>query len=257
MSAVRGKTRNGAGGSKVVSIMSVCIECGAEISDDGARAVSVVRRGSAHLTVIGNRKNMFIFPDTEKKLKSRISSYRSALNKEKRDCGFISDGSGKRYLLFWLLFVLDDQSKSREYFEWYKTEFPDDIGEPIQKLCWALSLHRMDINDEAKYMLADLMLSNLYLIPVILGQDVQKYDIWHSSNYEEIDYVSYIPEEVEENIRGTDIKWMGTLYDSLEFRRIRERHIEIYHDLQHTKELGKRKVLLDESYSLLDVLRKK
>ena len=200
---------------------------------------------------------MFSFPDTEKKLRSRISNYKSALNKEKKDYGYINDGSGKRYLLFCLYFVLDDLNKSREYFEWYKKEFPDDVGEPIQKLCWALSLHRMKNNDEAKHMLAELMLSNLYLIPNIIGLDVQKYDIWHSSNFEDIDYVEYIPAEVRESIKESEIQWMDTLYNSFEFRRIRKRYIEIFHELQHTKELEKRKDLLKESYSLLDILHQK
>ncbi len=165
---------------------------------------------------------MFSFPDTEKKLRSRISSYKSALNKEKKDFGYISDGSGKRYVLFCLYFVLDDLNESREYFKWYKKEFSDDVGEPIQKLCWALSLHRMENDNEAKYMLGELMLSNLYLIPHIIGQDVQKYDIWHSSNYEHIDYVEYIPKEVRENIKQSEIQWMNNLYNSFEFRRIRK-----------------------------------
>jgi len=197
---------------------------------------------------------MFSFPDTEKKLRSRISSYKSALNKEKEEYGYISDDSGKRYLLFYFYFVLDDLNKSRAYFEWYKKEFPDDVGEPIQKLCWALGLHRMKNDDEAKNMLAELMLSNLYMIPSIIRLDVHKYDIWHSSNLEDIDYVEYIPAEVKESIKESEIQWIDTLYNSFEFCRIRKRYIEIFHELQHTKELEKRKDLLNESYSLLDIL---
>jgi len=198
---------------------------------------------------------MLSFPETENKLRSRISSYNSALNKEKKSYGHINDGSGKRYLLFSLYFVLNDLKKSEDYFEWYMKEFPDDVGEPIQKLCWALSLYRMGKNDKAKYKLAELMISNLYIIPYIWGQEVQEYDIWHSSSDEHIDYVDYIPEEVKGKIRQSEIEWMKKLYDSFEFRRIRKRYIEIYHELQNTKELEARKVLLNESYSLLDNLR--
>jgi hypothetical protein len=198
---------------------------------------------------------MFSFPDTEKKLKSRISSYNSALKKEKRDFEYISDGGGKRYLLFCLYFVLNDLKKSQVYFEWYKSEFPDDIGEPIQKLCWTLSLLRMEKENEAKHKLADLMLSNLYLIPKIIGLDVQEYDIWHSSNYEHIDFVEYIPEAVRKNIKQSEIQWMESLYNSFEFRRIRKQYIEIYHKLQHTDNLEKRKALLNESYSLPGSIR--
>ena len=200
---------------------------------------------------------MFNFPDTEKKLKSRVSNYKSSLIKEKKSHGYISDGSGKRYLLFYLYFVLNDLKKSKNYFEWYENEFSDDVGEPIQKLCWALSLHRMQRDDEAKYMLGVLMFSNLYMIPNLTGQGIQEYDIWYSSNYEHIDYVEYIPDEVRKSIKSDEIQWMSLLHDSFEFRRIRKRYVEIYHKLKNTKELEERKALLKESYSLIDSLHGK
>ncbi len=187
-------------------------------------------------------------------MRSRISSYLSALKKEKKQHGFIDDGGGKRYSLFCLYFMLNDLKKSREYFEWYKTEFPDDVGDPIQKLCWALGLQRMKDDAGARYALADLMLSNLYMIPHLIGLDIQKYDMWHSSNLEDIDYVEYIPEEIRECIQPSEIEWMSGLYHSFEFRRIRERYIAIFQALQHTKEIEKRKRLLNESRSLLDSL---
>lgn len=124
---------------------------------------------------------MFAIPDTEKKLRSKISSYKSALNKEKRTFGHINDSGGKRYLLFPLYFVLGDMKRAAEHFDWYTTEFEDDVGEPVQKLCWALSLHRLGREVEARYRLADLMLCNLYIIPHILGRPVEPLDIWHGS----------------------------------------------------------------------------
>ncbi len=191
------------------------------------------------------------FPETEKTLKARISSYKSSLNREKKIYGHIDDGSGKRYLLFCLYFVLGDLKRARDYFEWYKAEFPDDIGEPVQQLCWALSLHRMGKEPEARYRLAKLMLSNLYVIPHILGRDIAQYDMWHSSNYETPDYVAYIPDEVERNIGESEIEWMKALYDSPEFRNIRQRHVQIFHELQNVHDPDRRRALVDESHTLL------
>lgn len=172
---------------------------------------------------------MISFPDTEKKLKNRISNYKSALNKEKKEYDSINDGTGKRYSLFALYFVLNDLKKSEKYFEWYKEEFYGDVGEPVQKLCWALSLYRMDKIDDARYVLAELMLLNLYVIPRLLGQDLKEYDIWHSSS--------------------------DAYYDSFVFRRIRQRYIEIYGQLQNVEDLSSRKKLLEEAGSCLDVLK--
>lgn len=198
---------------------------------------------------------MFNFPNTEKKLRSKISSYKSAINKEKRNHGYIDDGGEKRYLLFYLYFVLNDLKKSEDYFEWFKEEFSDDSGEPVQKLCWAISLHRMGKDDEAKYILARLMLSNLYLIPKIIGQDVKEYNIWYSSNYEYVDYFEYIPEEVLENIKESEIQWMKGLYNSTEFCQIKNRYIEIYRELKDENDFESRTKLVNESYSLLNHLK--
>lgn len=198
---------------------------------------------------------MYSFPDNEKKLKSKISSYKSALNKEKKNYGYVNDGSGKRYLLFCLYFVLNDVEKSQAYLNWYKEEFSDDAGEPIQKLCWSLMLHRMKKTGEAKHMLAETMLSNLYLIPALIGRDVEIYDMWHSSNLCEIDYIEYLPEEVRTEINESEIEWLRSLYDSLEFRRIKKRYVEIFHELEISKGFEKRGKLLNESYALLNTLQ--
>lgn len=198
---------------------------------------------------------MILFPDTEKKLKGRISNYKSALNKEKKEYDCINDRNGKRYSLFALYFVLNDLKKSETYFEWYKQEFDDDVGEPIQKLCWALSLYRMNKIDEAKYMLADLMLLNLYIIPRLLEQDIQEYDIWHCSSDADYDYFDYIFDEVLDAISEDDKNWVKEQYESFVFRRIRQRYIEIYGQLQNVKDLPSRRKLLEEADSLLDVLK--
>lgn len=197
---------------------------------------------------------MNCIPETDRKLKARIASYRSALNREKKEFGAISDGRGKRYVLFALYFVLNDLKESEAYFRWYEKECPDDVGEPIQKLCWALGLHRMGKDREARRMLADLMLSNLYMIPQILGEKVAEYDIWHFSNMETIDYAMHIPDRVLESFTQDDIDWMKTAYDSPEFQRVRNRYIEIYHELLSVHESKPRGPLLDEADSLLDGL---
>jgi len=114
---------------------------------------------------------------TEKRIRTKISSYKSGMSRDKKIYGSINDGAGKRYVLFSLYFQLNDLKKSEEYFKWYEKEFEDDSGEPVQKLCWAVSLYRMGKIEQAEYRLADLMLSNLYVIPKILGRDIKEYDI--------------------------------------------------------------------------------
>ena len=194
------------------------------------------------------------FPDTEQKVKQRISRYRSLLNKEKRDHGFISDGYGKRYLLFSLHFLLGDLKKAEEYFQWYESEFPDDVGEPFQLLCWALLLFRMGKEAQAKHKLVQAMLSNLYLIPSLLGRDIDKYDMWHSSSDQDIEHVQYLPPQVRDEIRPSEIEWLTELYDSFEFKRVRQRYISIYRELLHQKNTESRRKLIEEADRLLDTV---
>jgi len=197
---------------------------------------------------------MFVFPDTEQKLRRKISSYKSALSKEKLTHDFIRDCSGKRYLLFSMYYVLDELDKSKEYLDWFSREFPDDAGEPIQMICWSLILHRMGQGNEAKQKLAETMLTNLYIIPNALGEKVQEYDIWHPSNFSEIYYLGELPCEVRSAISVSEIQWLGELYESFEFRRIRKRYVEIFHALKHEKSYAARSKLLDESRDLLNIL---
>lgn len=195
---------------------------------------------------------MYRFPKTERGLNSKISTYWSALKREKRTYKYIDDGGGSRYIIFCFLFVLNDLEQTKKYFRWYKREFDDDVGEPVQKLCWAISLYRMGKQKEARLKLADLMLSNLYLIPRILGREVEAYDMWHFSNYSTIDYADYIPGEVLGNISESELQWVETLFDSLDFQSVKNRHIEIYHQLQNVNDFETRRSLSTEDRSLID-----
>lgn len=177
------------------------------------------------------------------------------MRREKRTYGAISDGSGKRYLLTWLYFVLGDLKGGKTHLRWYEREFEDDVGEPIHKLCGALMLHRLGEAQRAKYMLADLMLSNLYMIPYLLNEAGPEDTGWRSSNDAERDYTAEIPEEILGAIADEDRNWMKRLNDSLEFRRYRKRHIEIYRELEHTKDVEKRRPLVREAGTLLDELK--
>ena len=199
---------------------------------------------------------MYRFPKTEKARRARISSYKAAMRKEKRTYGAINDGAGKRYLLTWLYFVLGDLKGGKTYLRWYGKEFEDDVGEPIHTLCGALIVHRLNDEQRAKYMLADLMLSNLFMIPYLLSEEPPGDTGWRGSSDADQNYIEEIPDEIQNAITDEDRDWMKQLNDSFEFRRYRKRYIEIYRELEHTKEVEKRRSLVDEAGSLLDELKR-
>lgn len=200
---------------------------------------------------------MYDFPENEKALEKRISSYRNALLKEKKQFGYVNDGGGKRYLLFSLYLVLNNLEQAQYYLSWYENEFSDDVAEPIQLMCWAVVLKRLGKNAEARKKLAETMLLNLYIIPKILGKEITAYDFWHSSSNADIDYFEYMPREVISALTEAEIQWISLEYESKDFLRIRERFIEIYRQLQGLKDMDERKRLLAESHTLLDSLDQK
>lgn len=192
-------------------------------------------------------------PKTPKGLSGRITKIRSQLSSFKREYGFIDDGAGARYVLFYFYFLLGDNRRSAEFIRWYENEFSDDAGEPLQFLCWALILHRM--GKEGDFQLAQTMLSNIYLIPHLLGKNLEQVDMWHSSNYQEPDFLEWIPERVRDAITEEDLAWVQEKYESEPLQKILNRYIEIFHELQTTPVGDKRSALVRESSSLLDRLK--
>jgi hypothetical protein len=193
-------------------------------------------------------------PTTKKGLATKITRFKTLFKKEYESYGFISDGKGKRYFLFILLFLLGNDLKSLDYFQWYEREFPDDIGEPFQKLCWALTLYRMGRIKDAEYRLADTILSNIYLIPALIDKPVKKVDMLHGSNYAEPDYIYYLPDEIIDAITESDLGWLAEFYSSKIIQKILKRHIEIFFQLQNVRKVELRKPLVRESRSLIDEL---
>ena len=116
------------------------------------------------------------FPKTPKGLSNRITRIRSQMSAFKREYGFIDDGRGDRYYLFHLYLLLGDNRRTSEFLRWYEKEFPDGSGEPFQLLSWTLLLNRQK-KEKADYLLARTMLSNIYLIPHIIGEPIDRVDM--------------------------------------------------------------------------------
>jgi hypothetical protein len=198
---------------------------------------------------------MASFPKTERGLRSRINSYKEAMRRERRKFGCYDDGYGRRYIIFWFYLVLGDVKGGNAYLRWFEKTFEDDGGEPIQKLCAAILLHRSGKEKKAKYYLADLMLSNLHAIPKVLGRESEQYQFRCSSNFEQAEYLEEMPSEVLAAITDLDKEWMRQLYDSLEFRRYKKQYIDIHTDLDRTEGVEKRSPLVRQLRSVLNELK--
>ena len=81
---------------------------------------------------------MYEFPKEPKKIRAEIRRFEEWMRDECKRHGYVSDRYGMRYLLGVLYPLLGDWEGALASFEWFTEMFPDDVGEPLHSLCWAL-----------------------------------------------------------------------------------------------------------------------
>jgi hypothetical protein len=190
------------------------------------------------------------FPKEPKKIRARITRYERELCKEYEMNGFIRDGYGKRYLLGPLYLLLGDLAGAIKSFEWFEEMFPRDMGEPVHSLCWTLALYRAGNIAGASHRFVQTMLSNLYLIPHLIGLEQDELDIWHGSNLAEKEYLEYIPPEISALWGASALQWAQEMYDNPKVGQIRARYIEIVEQLKSEPPGPRRSELVNEAFRL-------
>jgi len=193
---------------------------------------------------------MYDFPQDPKKIRTRIRSYERALRREQERFGFIQDGAGKRYMVGPLYVLVGDTEGALPSFVWFAQTFPDDSGEPLHFLCWTLALYRAGQMEQAAAKLRQTMLSNLYLMPRVLGLDQDVIDMWHPSNLSEKSYVDSLPGELFAVWEPSARQWVHSLYHREPMRRVRDRYIMIYTQLKEEPPGPKRSRLVEEADQL-------
>lgn len=185
-----------------------------------------------------------------KKIRAKLRRCERELRSEKDEYGWYRDGGGKRYSLGPLHLLLGDLDGALGAFRWFDAEFPDDIGEPGQYLCWTLALHRAGDEEAAKRKLRQLALSNLYVVPHLLGDEVRPLEIWHGSNWALPSYLEAIPPEYFGLWTEEEKDWAREAYERGSVRPAVKRWIEIYCELEDLPPGPKRTALVNEGSAL-------
>ena len=185
-----------------------------------------------------------------KKIKATITRYRRILNIEWKEHHFISDGSGIRYLIGPLYLRIDDTKGAMAHYQWFEKMFDDDSGEPFHRMGWTLTLHRHGDDPGAERMLLITMLTNLYLFPILFGEDPPVVDGWQGSNWEELEYITGAPEWMLKLWSSEEIEWAKGMYYSDQAVKIRDRYITINQFLELERPGDKRSALVMESSKL-------
>lgn len=183
-------------------------------------------------------------PEKKKKFRDRANRARRELLKEKEQYGYINDGSGKRYRAAVYYVLAGENEKALDFYSWFESEFPDDIGEPIFDLYWALAEHRAGDKKKASYRLQIAMLGNLYMLPFIIHEPIEALDIWHSSNSDYPDYLFEVEEFLDEP-KAEEREWIKREYNSHSFFTLREEYINTYRQLKYEHDFQKRGDILN------------
>jgi hypothetical protein len=113
------------------------------------------------------------------------------------------------------------------------------VGEPIFNLYGALSAYRNGLKDKARIRLIETMISNLYILPKIVGKSTDVENIWHSSNREQKGYLQEVDEFLGEPTED-ERTWILSELNSDEFSAFRNGYISTYPLLNDERDIIKR-----------------
>ncbi len=202
-------------------------------------------------SVSRQQRSFTIVSDVRRKFRDRAARLKRALANEQKKSRHIEDGAGKRYLIGPLYVLADELEKALGHYDWYEKHCSDDIGEPNHYLYWALALHRIGEIKKANVKLLETMLRNVYLLPILLGSRPDTYDIWHSSNMEQPDYITKTLAECLLQLSEQERSWIGEQFDSFRFRRARDEYVATYGALNLERNIDNRRQILKRWNELL------
>jgi hypothetical protein len=183
---------------------------------------------------------------TQKQIRSRALRLRRALVNEAKEHGGIDDGAGKRYMIGPLFVQCGDLDAALAHYSWFEESCPDDTGEPIHVLFWALALFRAGDTARATDKLLETMIRNIYLLPSLIGQPVEAEAIWHSSNWEDPGYFEDASPEFVPSLTDEERSWIGAQLESDRFQRVRGEYVSTFRALKDERDMGKRRAILRE-----------
>jgi len=157
----------------------------------------------------------------QKRFRDRAARLKRALVSEKRRFGAFDDGGGKRYRIGPLYALAGDLKEALAQFKWFEKQLPDDIGEPMHRLWWALALYRSGDIECANGRLLETLVRNLYLLPSLIGSPIARQDMWHSSNWDEPEYLSRVAPQFVPQLSENERSWIEQQLESALFLRVK------------------------------------
>ena len=183
------------------------------------------------------------FPSDPKKIRETIRRYERSLKTPHHD-----DGAGKRFLIGPLYLLMAEVSGALQFYEWYEKKFPDDSVEAFNHLCWVLILFRSEKLTLAKSKLRELIFDNLYIIPLLLGENPKQHIFQHGSNWRELSYINEGPrDEIFSLVSDSELSWIKGMWENPTLISDVSSYIELYKVLDKTNSFAERGNILNQA----------
>ena len=185
-----------------------------------------------------------VTPADRKKFRDRATRAVREFEKERSKYGVVDDGAGRRYRIGVYFLLAGELKRAADAFDWFYREFPDDMGEPVFFLYSALAAYRSGEMDKAHSRLLEAMLSNIFLLPFLVGKKIEVTGVWLSSNREHASHLAEIDEYLQEpSLEERD--WIAQALETDAFVTLRDGYIETFSALSGERDLAKRRRILD------------
>ncbi len=180
----------------------------------------------------------------QKRFRDRAARLKRVLASEKRRYGAIDDSSGRRYRIGPLYALAGDPKEALAYYKWFEKQCPDDVGEPMHWLWWALAAYRFGDVKNANRKLLKTLVRNLYLLPALIGSPIARQDMWHSSNWDQPEFLSQVSPELLPKLSEDERSWIRQQLESALFRRVKDEYVAAHHALLTEKNVERRSTIL-------------
>ena len=142
------------------------------------------------------------------KIKIKIKQQRTALLAEKRLYGWFHDGSGRRYYISDLYLQIGDYKGAIIYKKWFDKNFPEDIGDAMVTMNWAIAYHELGKTKEAEAYTIHTSFQNIYLHGLLLDRLVEKIDIYESG-YDLLEYTKSQIKDFRKVVTKSYLDWLS------------------------------------------------
>lgn len=192
----------------------------------------------------------------QEKIRTIIREIKAALAADKKRWGgFYNDSRGLRYAPPALYLKLGDYSGGLRYLNWFKKNFPDDIGFPNFLFEWTIILFKSGKLKEAEQKAFQTFCSNTYLFDKYFNKEIQPIVKWEGSNLETVDYAenSFHYHSSQNNLMDFS-EWLQVYLQSEKFISKSQKLIEINKLLKDEKDRDRRVFLRQQAEQLESTL---